>query len=578
MPSSHNAHNLTAGHRKDDGHCPLRAALWLRVSDPHQLIENQAPAMERLTAGRGMAIVKRYELRGRSAYKGAHLADIEQALADARAGLFEYLIIWALDRLSRGGIEACLKIVREFEEAGVTVISCQESYVEGTGDDRELLISVAAHTARRESKRRGERILAHRMRRLAQDRFPGGRPPLVYRVAEDGTLVIIPERRKIAELIYRLYTEERLGIDLIIRELHHRRIKSPYGKPFWSHNAVDWVLCERAYVDGVYLYEYTVGEWEDAEERTARIPAQAFVSKESFDRAQQLRTENPQFRHTAEGTEWPLNPMTCGSCRSRFRTDSGGTRRRTYYDGGRATNSRYARRSGHRCLAVRRLPADEIEPLMMAALLRVFSTPENFILALDEAKVDIEARLIELGRDVGDLDSELRTVTEKLVRLAEDWVNEELGTDKVDRMRAELKARQKDLKSQIDAVDSNRLDELDLAREKLRRYESGAEDWEEIAAWRAENGLTMDKFNFGPECAESDELIELRASGLVPTDQLDDERVTEELGRWLKKLHANLVAYPDHIEVSGRINFNVQLADDSDESSRQASHSGRGLG
>lgn len=87
----------------------------------------------------------------------------------------------------------------------------------------------------------------------------------------------------------------------------------------------------------------------------------------------------------------------------------------------------------------------------------------------------------------------------------------------------------------------------------------------------------MTDFNFGIDCAESDELIELRESGLVPTEQLAKQQVTQELGRWLKKLHTTLVAYPGHIEVRGQINFDVPFDDDGNES-RQASHSGRGPG
>jgi hypothetical protein len=58
---------------------------------------------------------------------------------------------------------------------------------------------------------------------------------------------------------------------------------------------------------------------------------------------------------------------------------------------------------------------------------------------------------------------------------------------------------------------------LALAREELHRYETGADRWSEIATWREENGLAMTDFNFEIYCAESDELIELRKSGLVPT-------------------------------------------------------------
>ncbi len=153
-----------------------------------------------------------------------------------------------------------------------------------------------------------------------------------------------------------------------------------------------------------------------------------------------------------------------------------------------------------------------------------------------------------------------------------------MGTEEVERRRSQLVIAEKErLDVRRDAVGGDRLAELALAREELHRYETGADRWSEIATWREENGLAMTDFNFEIYCAESDELIELRKSGLVPTEQLAKQQVTRELGRWLKKLHATLVAYPDHIEVSGRINFDVPFDDDGNEP-RKASYSGRGMG
>jgi hypothetical protein len=49
------------------------------------------------------------------------------------------------------------------------------------------------------------------------------------------------------------------------------------------------------------------------------------------------------------------------------------------------------------------------------------------------------------------------------------------------------------------------------------------------------------------------------------------------LAEWLSRLHADLIAYPDHIEVHGQIDFDVALGGD-ETAPRQASHSGRRLG
>jgi DNA invertase Pin-like site-specific DNA recombinase len=46
---------------------------------------------------------------------------LEEALRDARLGKFDVLLVWALDRLSREGVEATLNLLRRFREAGAPV-------------------------------------------------------------------------------------------------------------------------------------------------------------------------------------------------------------------------------------------------------------------------------------------------------------------------------------------------------------------------------------------------------------------------------------------------------------------------
>lgn len=83
-----------------------RAAFRLRVSTPDQLTESQAPALERLAENCGFDVVRHYEIRGSGAYEGAHLADVEDALADTNAGVYNIFVVWALDTLRRGGMKS----------------------------------------------------------------------------------------------------------------------------------------------------------------------------------------------------------------------------------------------------------------------------------------------------------------------------------------------------------------------------------------------------------------------------------------------------------------------------------------
>jgi hypothetical protein len=141
-----------------------------------------------------------------------------------------------------------------------------------------------------------------------------------------------------------------------------------------------------------------------------------------------------------------------------------------------------------------------------------------------------------------------------------------------------LKAREEILEIRLADVGPERLAELDETKAELLRYQKGVEDWDRITQWRADNDLPMNKFVMGTACAESEELIELRERGLVPSRHITADKVPEVLSAWLTKLHAVLVAYPDRIELRGRIRLDVDLDDDDSGDSRQPSQTGRGLG
>jgi DNA invertase Pin-like site-specific DNA recombinase len=54
------------------------------------------------------------------------------------------LLCWALDRLSREGIEATLSLLRQFRDLGADVWSLQEPWTEVNGPTADLLGAILA--------------------------------------------------------------------------------------------------------------------------------------------------------------------------------------------------------------------------------------------------------------------------------------------------------------------------------------------------------------------------------------------------------------------------------------------------
>ena len=150
-----------------------KAALWLRVSRDDQETQNQRRQIVELAERRGLEITREFDLSGVSAFRGGQEKFISEAIREARLGKFKVLLIWALDRLSREGIAKTLDIVNRFQRVGCGIISLQESEIDTTGPNGELIIAVMAHLANIESRRRSERTKSGLERAKADGRVLG---------------------------------------------------------------------------------------------------------------------------------------------------------------------------------------------------------------------------------------------------------------------------------------------------------------------------------------------------------------------------------------------------------------------
>ncbi len=150
----------------------LKAALWIRVSDPGQHADNQLPDLKAWADRRGLEIVLIYQLT-ESAWQGGHQKKLSQVYEDARQGKFSLLLCWALDRLSREGPLATLEIVHRLGNAGVQVWSLQEPWTEAGGELLDLLLAITGWVARMESNRRSERTKAGLQRAVSQGKKLG---------------------------------------------------------------------------------------------------------------------------------------------------------------------------------------------------------------------------------------------------------------------------------------------------------------------------------------------------------------------------------------------------------------------
>jgi DNA invertase Pin-like site-specific DNA recombinase len=140
--------------------------LFARVSrgERSQTTESQLVPLRALAARAGWVVVAEVP-KVCSGWDEATAAEAQAAaLAPIIAGEADTLAVWALDRLTRGGVEVAFGLVRRLEsQLHAELVSLQEPFLSTAGhspEARELLLAMSAWVARWESERRSQRVKA----------------------------------------------------------------------------------------------------------------------------------------------------------------------------------------------------------------------------------------------------------------------------------------------------------------------------------------------------------------------------------------------------------------------------------
>ena len=181
---------------------------------------------------------------------------LQRALAAARAGLIDVLLVYRVDRFSRN-LRDMVMLLDELDSAGVVFRSATEPFATSTPMGR-MLVQILGMFAQFERDTIIDRVIAGMERKHAKGKWKGGKRPFGYQVDKTTHTLIVDEHEAvIVRLIFDLYTKDRLGSRAIAKVLNDRGHRTSPGGT-WSGHQVIRALNNRVYLGELTFRETTV--------------------------------------------------------------------------------------------------------------------------------------------------------------------------------------------------------------------------------------------------------------------------------------------------------------------------------
>lgn len=347
---------------------------YCRVSSEEQAVNGISIEAQQQLLRSWVATCQRGEIHIYSdpGYSGKSTARpaLQELLADCRAGKYDTVVVWKLDRLSRS-LRDTLEIIEDvFSRASVSLISITEA-IDTSSPSGRMMLHMLASFAQLEREQDSDRVLmAHR--HLAEDcRYLGGHIPLGYRVDERKHYQLDPATSPVVRKVFEKYLA-REGYAEILRFLNEHVSAFGHRKNPFNKTDLNYLLSNEFYA-GVYLRR--LGR------QQIRIPdgVPAILSAGEWAEVCRIRAENRAGDWRASRTkrvDLLTGLMVCGSCGRKLRIDYAGKDR----DG---TNQRYY--YCPRCEHFKRLRVERAETAVLAALSALAGEPETIRRACDVA-------------------------------------------------------------------------------------------------------------------------------------------------------------------------------------------------
>ena len=288
-------------------------------------IPMQRKACHRFAEKMGWQIVHEEQEDGVSGHKiRAEDRDKIQIIKDlARKKRFDILLVFMFDRIGRIADETPF-VVEWFVKNGIQVWSTQEGEQRFDNHIDKLLNYIRFWQADGESEKTSIRTRTSLGQMVEDGHYKGGNAAIGYELVKTGRvnkkrhelydLRIKEEDAQIVRLIFEKYVNEGYGVQKIANYLNENGYLNPTGNR-WSHNTIRNILRNETYI----------GILRSGDSRSPHIPELQIVSKQLFDKAQEIRESRaeakknmPRVPINMRGNSLLSGNVFCGHCGSRL--------------------------------------------------------------------------------------------------------------------------------------------------------------------------------------------------------------------------------------------------------------------
>jgi site-specific DNA recombinase len=318
-------------------------------------------------------------------YSGAKLWDRPQLAkdrADVKAGQFQAIVCYAIDRLSRDIAHLAI-ISEECERAGARLLFVTENLDDSP--QGKLMRSVQSYVAEVEREKIKERTQRGKRAKIMSGKILPSRKALFGYVNVDGKREIKPDEAATVRQMFE-WVIEGCGILHVRRRLFERNILPPEGRRYpdgharhWPTSTIQKVLRDPAYKGETFAFQFRAATKDNPRRMRPRSEhvklsdglTPPIVSAEVWEAAQQRLNTNKGDTYRNAKHQYLLRGLAvCAVCGHRMYSDSTGRFR--YY----RCSSRKLERGPCGCGLV---PADAVESAVWEHIARMLADPQIIV-------------------------------------------------------------------------------------------------------------------------------------------------------------------------------------------------------